>query len=384
MKSPFHISNLLVLVYSLIIISLIFLGSSSLAEAQSSFGDHYFFIKKQLLWVSLGTLTLFITTKIKTNWLKKSASIIYFGSLILLAIVLIPGLSTTILGARRWLSLGFFALQPTEIYKLAAVIYFSYLITNPNKNSLKNILITLIIPLVLILLQPNMSAIVLITAIVFSLYYLGNGNIFHLVSLTSVFACLGILLIVISPYRHARLQTLLSPHDNNNQANYHTNQIVLSLASGGFFGKGLGNSNHKYQYLPELATDSILAIIGEELGFVGLILILFLYYYLVTSIFKISKIATEPFDQLLTAGVGLWITIQTIINAASIAVLVPLTGVPLPFISYGGSSLLTLFAAIGLVVNIQMKYTHADDNQDHHHHRQPSHPSHRTHQPTKK
>ncbi|MCL4383897.1 putative lipid II flippase FtsW [Patescibacteria group bacterium] len=372
-----RISKIIISIYTLVAVSLIFLAGSTLAEAQASFGDHYFFIKKQLLWIFVGSMVLFVVSRLKFTYLKKITTPLYLLSTLLLVIVLIPGFSTTILGARRWLSLGFFAIQPTEIFKLAAIFYFAKLISHPSKNSLKNILLALLPPLILIILQPNMSSVVLITAVIFSLYYLGNGNITQLLTLTSVFAAVGLVLILFSPYRHARLQTLLSPHDDASRSGYHTNQIVLSLSSGGLFGKGLGNSNHKYQYLPELATDSILAVIGEELGFFGIFLILLLYYFLITSIFKVAKLATDPFDQLIIMGVGLWISYQTIINTAAIAVLVPLTGVPLPFISYGGSSLLTLFAAIGLVVNRQMKYTPVDDNQINPYHRQPSHPGHR-------
>ena len=384
MKLLSRLSNIILCVYGLVAVSLVFLAGSTLAEAEASFGDHYFFIKKQLIWIIAGSVVLFLTSRFKLSLLKKIVNPLYFGTIFLLIIVLIPGFSTTILGARRWLSLGFFAIQPTEIFKLAAIFYFAALISHPLKSNLKNIIITLLPPLLLIILQPNMSSVVLVTAIIFSLYYLGNGNISQLLSLTSIFAIVGIILIIVSPYRHARLQTLLTPHDNPSASGYHTNQIVLSLSSGGFFGKGLGNSNHKYQYLPELATDSILAVIGEELGFSGIFLILLLYYFLITSIFKVAKKASDPFDQLLVIGVGLWISYQTIINTAAIAVLVPLTGIPLPFISYGGSSLLTLFAAIGLVVNVEMKYTQLNADQDNSHHRQPPHPRYRVDQSIKK
>ena len=378
------ISKIILSIYTLIFISLVFLGSSTLAEAQASFGDHYFFLKKQLLWVGIGTIVLIFSSKIDTTKLKKMSLYFYVLSLFLLALVLFPGFSTTIFGAKRWLSLGFFAVQPTELFKLAAIVYFSSLISNTSKNNLKNILINLFPPLLLIILQPNMSALVLIVALIFSLFYIGNGDVGQLVTITSVFAIVGLVLIIASPYRHARLQTLLSPNTDTSSSGYHTNQIIVSLSSGGFFGKGLGNSNQKYQYLPQLATDSILAVIGEELGFFGLSLILFIYYYLITTIFKIAKKCTDPFDQLLCISVGLWISYQTIINCAAIAVLVPLTGIPLPFISYGGSSLLTLFAAVGLVVNLQMKYTQTDAIPTHFNHRQPPHSRHRTDQPASK
>lgn len=347
------ISRVLLLVFILVLIGLIFLSLSTLSEAQTSFADKYFFIKRQLIWVFFGSFCLIIASKINLNLLKKISVAFYLISILTLLIVLLPGISTTILGARRWLSFGLFAVQPTEIFKFAAVIYFSQLFSQPEKRTIKNLLLSLTPPLLLIILEPNMSSVILITAIVFSLYYVSGGEILGLITLSSFLLLSAVVLILTSSYRSARLQTLINPSQDTSQSSYHANQIIIGLSSGGLFGKGIGNSSQKYQFLPQLATDSILAVIGEELGFVGVTLILFLYYQLIVSIIKISKNTPNPFLSLLTAAIAFWIAYQTLINVAAIAVLIPLTGIPLPFISYGGSSLSMLLLAIGLVLNVE-------------------------------
>lgn len=343
--------NLFGLVYLLLAIGLAFISVASLSQAQSTFADKYFFIKKQLLWVGLGTASLVFFSKINLNFFKKNATFFYLAGLGLLALVLVPGFSTTIFGAKRWLSFGGFVLQPTEVFKMAAAFYFSYLFSQPSKRTLKNTLLALAPAIILILLEPNMSTVILIIAIIFSLYYVAGGEIMPLFSVTLIGVILGIILIVASPYRNARLQTLLNSADSQNS--YHANQIIIGLSSGGLFGKGFANSSQKYQFLPQLATDSILAVIGEEMGFIGVMSILFVYYLLITTMIKIGQTTDDSFRQLLVFTIAFWIAYQTLINCAAIAVLIPLTGIPLPFISYGGSSLLVLLSAVGLVRNVE-------------------------------
>ncbi|HEX8923796.1 MAG TPA: FtsW/RodA/SpoVE family cell cycle protein, partial [Patescibacteria group bacterium] len=227
--------------------------------------------------------------------------------------------------------------------------------------------------------QPNLSTALLVSLIVVTIYYLSGGEVKELFILSAVATFLSILLIIISPYRFSRLHTLLDPNGNSTTA-YHTNQIVISLASGGLFGKGLANSDQKYKYLPKLATDSILAVIGEETGFIGLTSILLIYLYLIVYLLKLSQSLHDSFSSLVVSGVAAWISYQSLINISAIAAIIPLTGVPLPFISYGGSSLFTLLTAIGLVRNIekhhyQLVYSTdgSKEHQNNRHHRNPPH-----------
>jgi len=384
-------SPLLFLVFSLIFIGLIFISISSLSEANSTIGDKFFFIKKQGFWLALGLVAFYITSKIKIETIKKFSFIFYLASILGLILVLIPGLGNQALGARRWLNLGFTSIQPSEMLKLSSVIYFAYLFSKEEKRHIKNLILYLGIPFILIIIEPNLSTAILVSAIVGSIYYLSGGDVMPLFGIVSIILVLSIPLIFLSPYRSARLKTFLEPQQNQETSSYHSNQIILTLSSGGLFGKGFANSDQKYKFLPKISTDSILAVIGEEIGFIGLFAVLLIYLSLINYLLKFSQTIENPFQSLLVSGTACWIAYQSLINISAIAALIPLTGVPLPFISYGGSSLLTLFVAIGLVRNVEKnqkmllysKSDHSQNKKDDHHHRDTSHPSPRAHSTTK-
>ena len=384
-------SPLLFLVFSLIFIGLIFISISSLSEANSTIGDKFFFIKKQLFWLILGIISFYITSKIKIETIKKYSFVFYFISIVLLILVLIPGFGNEILGAKRWLNLGFTSIQPSEILKLTSVIYFAYLFSKEEKRHIKNLIFYLGIPFVLIIIEPNLSTAILVSAIVGSIYYLSGGDVLPLFGIVSLILILSVPLIFLSPYRSARLKTFLEPQQNQEGSSYHSNQILLTLSSGGLFGKGFANSDQKYKFLPKISTDSILAVIGEEIGFIGLFVVLLIYLSLINYLLKFSQTIENQFQSLLVSGTACWIAYQSLINISAIAALIPLTGVPLPFISYGGSSLLTLFIAIGLVRNVEKnqkmllysKSDHSQNKKDDHHHRHSSHSSPRTHSTAK-
>jgi len=345
-------SPLIILTGILITIGIAFISISSLAEAESGFADKYYFIKKQLLWLSLGLLVFYFSSTVAINTIKKISSILYISSVLLLILVLIPQIGDTALGARRWLNFGLFGIQPSEIIKFTSIIYFSFLFSRPEKLNIKTLILHLSLPFFLIVIQPNLSSAILVSAITISLYYLAGGKILPLFLLCFLATGLSLILIVFSPYRNQRLKTLISPQSSPDNS-YHHNQIVYALASGSWLGKGFGSSTQKYRFIPKISTDSILAVIGEETGFLGLISIFFLYISLISRLFKISQNIENQFQSLVCAGIGCWIAYQTLINVGAIVAIIPLTGVPLPFISYGGSSLISLLAAIGLACNIE-------------------------------
>ena len=374
------ISPLLIYSSLLSFIGLLFISSSSLFEAEKTLGDPYFFLKKQLLWLSLGLICLFITSKIKLETFVNNSFRLYLISTILLVLVLIPGIGLKILGARRQIDLGFFNFQPSELFKFASVIFFSYLFSLTEKRNLKNLAIYLGLPLILIIIEPNLSTTVMISAIVISIYYLSGAEITSLFSAGFIITLFSFLLILISPYRLARVKTLLNQQTDQNLS-YHSEQMILSLASGGLSGKGFANSDHKYKFLPKISTDSILAIVGEETGFVGLTLITYLFLLLISRLIRIAQIANDQYEKLLLGGIACWISYQGLINFAAIVALIPLTGIPFPFIAYGGSSLITLFSAIGLAMNIEKKYSKLlysvnDRDQENNHHGHTHHTRH--------
>lgn len=374
--------TILITSISLTLIGLLFLGISSLTESLNTTGDPYYFFKKQLIWVVIGIVGFFFGKFININLLHRYSFYLYLASIILLALVLIPGLGNQALGARRWLDLGFIGVQPSEIAKMLCLIFFTAYFTT-EKIKLKTFLLFLVIPVTLIILEPNLSTAVLFTATILSLYYLAGGDTLNLLIISLFGIAAGYILTVSTPYRQARLQSLLNP-DSSQTESYHTNQLILTLASGGISGKGFANSTQKYRYLPKISTDSILAVIGEEIGFIGTFIIVCLYILLISALMKLGSVATNSFFGLLVIGIALIISFQTIINISAVVALIPLTGVPLPFISYGGSSLITLFFAIGITQNKQytrnLVYSNNHDSEKDSSDRKPSHSGHRSHQ----
>lgn len=377
-------TSIISFVLSLIGIGFTFISISSLTEANNTAGDKFYFLKKQGFWIVVSLLAYFFASKIKLELVKKLSSTFYFFSLFCLILVLIPGLSNSILGARRWLNLGPLSFQPSELLKLSSVIFFANLFSQESKKTFSNLVIYLIGPFLLIILEPNLSTALLVSAISISMFYLSGGKIMPIFTLCLGFVALAFILVVTSPYRLTRLQTLINPQES--ESSYHSNQIILSLSSGGLFGKGFANSDQKYRFLPKISTDSILAIIGEEMGFMGTFSIITIYILLISHLIKASSLITnDKFASLIVSGTACWITFQSLINIAAIANIIPLTGVPLPFVSYGGSSLTTLMIAIGLVNNIEKKYAlliYSDNDQENINHRHPSNSSHRTHSTT--
>jgi len=346
-------SPLLFLISTLIIVGIIFISISSLTEANNTVGDKFFFLKKQSLWLFISLVSFYIFSKINLKKIQKFIFPLYIFSLIALLLVIIPGLSDQTLGAHRWLNLGFIKFQPSEVSKFTLVLFLSLLFSQEKNLNLKSLIFYLGVPFLLIIIEPNLSTAILISAISISLYYIAGGKLTSLLLFCFSLAALSFILIITSPYRSARLKTLINPQENQESASYHSNQIVLTLSSGSFFGKGLANSDQKYRFLPKISTDSILAIIGEETGFIGLFLVIFIYIKLITHLFTTSRQIKDKFQSLFVSGVALWISFQSLINITAIAGLIPLTGVPLPLVSYGGSSLLTLMSAIGIVHNIE-------------------------------
>ena len=350
--------NSLLFVYALALsfIGLLFMSSASLFEAEKTIGDPYFFIKRQLLWLILGIIVMLITSKLNLNLVKENSFRFYLLSVIFLILVLIPGIGVKVLGARRQIDLGFFNFQPSELFKLASVIFFSYLFTLPEHRNISSLFLYLGLPLILIILEPNLSTTLLIALIVTAIYFLSGAKITNLFLVGLILTVFAAIFIFTSPYRLNRVKTLLQ-QQNNQDLSYHSEQIILSLASGGISGKGFANSDHKYKFLPKISTDSILAIIGEETGFIGLVLITYLFLILISRLMRLSQVTKDDYEKLLVSGIAVWIALQGLINFAAIVALIPLTGIPFPFIAYGGSSLINLFAALGLAINIEKKYS---------------------------
>lgn len=325
---------------------------SSSAQALLSFQDKYYFLKEQLKWVFIGGATAFFASLFDYRSLRRLALPILLGSLFLLVTVFIPGLSVKAYGAHRWINLGFIVLQPSEIAKLSLIIYLSAWLTSREKNRLASFLLLMGLVVGLIIAEPDMGTALVLLSTSVVIYFLSDSPIRELLFILPLGIAGALAAAIHSPYRLKRVLTFLDPNSDPLGSSYHIRQILISLGSGGLFGLGLGNSRQKYSYLPEANTDSIFAIIGEELGFIGAAIIIIVFAYLFYRCLTITVKIEDPFGRLLGLGIISWLTIQTIINLGSMVGVTPLTGVPLPFISYGGSALVIELAGVGILVNI--------------------------------
>lgn len=323
--------------------------NSSSILALNEFNDKLYFLKEQFKWLLIGYLILFICSRISYNKWYNFSLILLLISLVLLIAVLLPGLGMAIKGAKRWLPFGG---QPSELAKLSLVIYLSAWFSNREKERLWAFLILCGLLIGLILLQPDMGTAVVIGLIALILYFLSGAPIWQFILILPATFLSGLMLIKIVPYRFARLTTFLNSNIDPLGKSYHIRQILLALGSGGLWGVGLGKSRQKFSYVPESSTDSIFAIIAEEIGFIGATILIIMFIYLIYRGFLIAKNAPDRFGKFLAIGISSWFAIQVLINLSAMVALLPLTGVPLPLISYGGSALTVSLAAIGILLNI--------------------------------
>lgn len=342
--------SFLSLVIALSVIGLLAIADASAPQALDNFGNKFYFLRQQGISAIIGFIVMVIVSNINYNFWKKIATPLFLINLLLLIIVLLPNIGIHALGARRWIDLGFTSFQPSELIKLSLIIYLAKVATS-NKKTL-SFFLPLILVLGLIMLQPDLGTALVVIIIGFSQIFLSGINIIYFFGAGIVGVISTITLIIFSPYRKDRLLTFLETTKDPLGKGYHIRQVLLGLGSGGLLGVGLGESKQKFLFLPEASTDSIFAIIGEELGFIGSSILILVFLYLLIKIFKIAKYAPDRFSQILTYGIGSWIGGQVFLNIGSMVSLVPLTGIPLPFISYGGSSLIMLLTACGIVLNI--------------------------------
>ncbi len=255
------------------------------------------------------------------------------------------------------------SLQPTEVLKLTIILYLACWLEKKGKGvrdfayGFLPFIVMISIIAFLIIKQPDIGTMFIISLTAGIMFFVAGANLFQL-SLVSAFG-IGVLWLLIknAPYRMARLSVLLDPSKDPGGIGYHVTQALLAIGSGGWWGRGFNQSRQKYLYLPEPIGDSIFAIIAEELGFLRTLLIIIIFMILIYRGFKIAKYAPDVFGRLIAIGITSWIAFQALINISAMTMILPLTGIPLPFISYGGSSLVTLFAAIGILLNISKQTT---------------------------
>lgn len=343
---------LAVVTIAFILFGILMVFESSNVIAYRDFADKYHYVKDQFRGFILGLVAMSVVSFIPYKKYFKLSLPLMITTLILLISVFIPGIGIKAYGAHRWINLGFINFQPTELAKLVLVLYLAAWFSNNEKGRLTPFLLLLGLIIGLVMLQPDMGTAIILTSISIFLYFLSGANVMHLILLVPSIIAGGIILATTSTYRFKRLTSFLNPDDDPLGSSYHIRQILIALGSGGFTGVGLGSSLQKYEYLPEATTDSIFAIVGEEFGFLGSILMIIFFIIFLLRILRIVKYAPDKHSYLLSSGILVYFASQIVVNLGAITALIPLTGVPLPFISFGSSNLVMSMISIGILLNI--------------------------------
>lgn len=343
----------------LVILGLVILSSSGVVISYKIYGDNYYYLKHQIFpGLLMGIAGFLIARRFPHQMLKMLALPLLLGTLALLAAIFIPQIGLSFGGAKRWIEISGFSFQPSEILKIAFVVYLAAWFEK-RQDRIKTVMGSFVpflalsgIVGLLLLAQPDVGTlgVILITGLL--MFLVAGSKISHFVTTILLGISAVLVLIKMAPYRLNRFTTFLNPDADPLGIGYQINQAIIAIGSGGFWGVGLGQSRQKYNYLPEPIGDSIFAITSEELGFVGAIGILSLFLIFAYFGYKISRNASTEFGKLLGFGLTTWVVIQALINTAAISGLIPLTGVPLPFISFGGTSLAIALTSVGIISNI--------------------------------
>lgn len=345
-------------VFALIVFGLVAVSSASAVLSFQRFGNNNYYFFRQILFASVGMALLYITSRIDYHvWRKWSRLILVLG-LLSLAAVLVPQVGFATGNTRSWFSIGRFLLQPSEFMKLAVIFYFASWFER-KKGAETNFWFGILPPLLvlgvvisLVVLEPDLGTASVIALIAVSVLFAAGTAFRYLFALGGVGVAALWILIKAAPYRAARVVTFLDPSLDPRGIGYHINQALLAIGSGGFWGYGFGGSRQKHNYLPEPIGDSIFAVMAEELGFIRIVIIVLLFLVFAIAGIRLAKQAPDKFGQLTAIGVTAWVVFQAFMNIGAIIGIMPLTGITLPFISYGGSSLLALCLGIGVMLNI--------------------------------
>lgn len=352
--------TLLTIVMILLVFGLVMIASAGVIYSETRFADSYYFFKHQLIYGVLpGVFVLYLFSKIDYHFWRKVSVPLFIVSVIFLILVFVPGIGSRIYGASRWIYLGPFSFQPSEMAKLSIIIYLAAWLESRGANRIRDMFEGFlpflgIMGLIgfLVMKQPDTGTLGIIVLSSFAIFFVSGASLWHIISFGGIGAVLLWILIKIEPYRLNRITSFLDPGADPRGIGYQINQALLAVGSGGLFGVGLGHSRQKFNYLPEPVGDSIFAIVGEELGLLGAAFLVILFVLLAMRGIRIAKNSPDMFGRLMATGITVWITFQAFINISANIALVPLTGIPLPFISYGGTSLVFLMAGIGILLNI--------------------------------
>jgi cell division protein FtsW len=349
---------LAVLTGALCIFGLVMVGSASPVISMGLYGSPWAILERQMMWMGLGTVALLAFSRIDYKKWRKLRLVLVAGTMALLVMVLVPGIGVTSGGSSRWIGIGQFLIQPSELMKLALVVFVADLLTRrvdrtwDPRSVVVPVLTILGISSLLILKQPDMGTAVVLCAIAFGILFMGGVPMKPILRVLAVFAVLAVVVGLADPYRRDRILSFLNPGAHQSGTGYQVWQSLIGLGSGGITGLGLGGGRQKWGTLPNAHTDFIFSVVGEELGLIGTVVLLGLFLLLAWFGIRAATRAPDRFGSLMGVGIIVWVTSQAVINVGAVIGMLPVTGIPLPFVSYGGSSLVITMAAMGILMNI--------------------------------
>ena len=356
-KQPDYI--LLATIFLFLTFGVIMVFSSSYIMAYKWYGNSYYFFNRQALYALISVIVFFIAMKVDYHLWRKFAIPVLILSILLLSMLYFPAFAREVRGAKRWLTLGPLTFQPSELAKFALILYIADCLTRKKTKDIstfiRGILPLFIVTLVIFFLifdQPDFSTAIIIMGCSFIMLFIGGSRITQLSALIILLLPLGIILALGEGYRRIRLLSFLNPWQDPLKSGFHIIQSLLALGSGGLSGVGIAESRQKFFYLPDQHTDFIFSIIGEELGFIGALVVIILFMIFLWRGFLIALRSRDTFGLLLAAGITAMIVFQAAINISVVTKLIPTTGISLPFISYGGSSLIANMFCCGILLNI--------------------------------
>ena len=337
---------------------LVMVLSASSVSAFAEYGDSFLFVQRQAAYAVVGVLALILTSRMRYGAWKRLAGPLLLVTVAMLVLVLIPAHGIEAYGASRWFRLGPVTVQPSEIAKLALLVFAAATLARSRRklDDLRQLALPLLpicaVVCGLVMMQPDLGTTVILAVTMFTLLFAAGVRLRYLTLASVIAAVIGAGLIMSADYRRVRFLAFLHPWEDVKNTGYQLAQSLYALGSGGWIGVGLGASRQKWQYVPNAHTDFIFSILGEELGLIGEIVVLAAFGALIFAGIRIAANAKDVFGRLLAAGIVSWFGLQTLINLGAVTGLLPITGVPLPFLSYGGSSLVVSLAAVGVLVSI--------------------------------
>jgi cell division protein FtsW len=349
---------ILIVVALLCVIGIVMVGTASSVVSIATYGSPWAILSRELMWMAIGIVVLVLMARLDYRRLRRFSPLILIVTFALLFIVLVPGLGVHAQGSSRWVGFGPLRMQPSELMKFALTLFVADFVArrldegSVDRRIIGPLLIVSGFACVLVLAQPDMGTATVLGCITLSLLFVSGVRLRPVMKILASLVALGLVVALISPYRRARLLSFVDPSAHGSSSGYQVVQSLIGLGSGHLFGTGLGRGQQQWGYLPNAHTDFIFSVIGEELGIVGACLVVVLLGSLLWLGVRAATRSPDRFGGLLALGIVAWIAAETLINIGAVVGVLPVTGIPLPFISFGGSSLVITLAAAGVLVNV--------------------------------